>query len=667
MIPYHYVTRAEDLGQIANEIASTGVIGLDLETTPKPQYKTREGASFHPLYAQVRLCSINTGKTNHVIDLFQTKGLGPVREALHNPWAETGHGRPVVVIHNAKFDQRFLLGEFGIELWPIFCTLRASAILHNGKRMSHDLWSVQQRELGIPPRTGDLGGSDWGRPNLTPEQLVYAADDIDLLPRIREALKPKLAVAGLNRVAGIEFGAVLPEASVELNGFALSPKPWTELAAKTKAKRDTIARELMTELPNPSGQLLLPGASDWVQGPDVIAEWATSVAEEDPEYADQNEVQRAREAVDLRQQLRKAAKPRGRKDKSVFNMDSPDQLLRSLRIMLERESSSLDDIDELLPNTAEATLALLAKDYPVVGKLLKYRESATRYKSFGPEYLANLSPVDGRVHVDYYPLLVTGRYAHRNPNLGQIPRDKAYRACFAVADDRDLTIADYSNIEMVLMAEICGDRTLRRLFREGIDVHRYTGSKITKKRMEDLTKEERQQAKPANFGFIYGLGAEKFVSYALTGYGVTFTLKEATAIRRTFFEEFHDLRDWQVEALAEGQRTLKSYSIAGRVRHLDPQAHNEYFNNPVQSSGADGLKRALRNVYFRFKRKFGGAVLMVHHVHDEIVSEHERNPELAALVRKEQSEGMEEAMSEFVRSVPVKVEPSTGHNWADKA
>ena len=658
---YEYVTSHERLGHIANETSRAEVVGLDLETTPKPEFRNRAGAAFSPHYGRARLCSINTGKGAYVIDLFQTGGLGPLKDALNNPREEVGAGRPVVVGHNLKFDQRYFLHEFGVELWPAFCSFRASAILHNGKvGMGHNLWEVQRRELGLEPQVQDLGGSDWSG-SLTPEQLDYAADDVIQLPRIRLSLKPKLAEKGLNRTALIEFGAMLPEAAVELNGFPIDPDAWLDLAKRNRAKRDTLARELLKELPNPAGQMALPGAFDWMFGPDALAAWAEEAAREqapaDPDEDADERRERLRE-MEYRAQLKKAAKPKGRKDKSQFNLDSNPQLLASLHRLNGCEK---------MEDTSEASLALFASRVPLLKKLLDYREVATRAKSFGPEYLAHVNPITGRIHADYYPLLVTGRYAHRDPNLGQIPRDKEYRSCFRPRKGRSFTIADYSNIEMVLMAEICADRTLRRLFQEGIDVHRYTASKITGKAMEEVTKGERQQAKPANFGFIYGLGAPRFVSYALVGYGVTFTLDQAFEIRSKFFEEFSELADWQLNTIRRGQRTLKSHSIGGRLRHLLPEAYNEHLNNPVQSSGADGLKRALRNAYFRFRRKFGdGVVQLAHHVHDEVVAEHEENEELAGLVRHELADAMRESMEEFVRSVPVKVEPSTGDSWADK-
>lgn len=661
---YEYVTNAERLGHIANEISRAAVIALDLETTPKPEFKARPGAAFSPYFGRTRLCSINTSFGVYVIDVWQTGGLGPIVEALHNPNAETGKGRPVVVGQNLKFDQRYLLHELGIELWPVFCTFISSAILHNGKGLGHNLWDIMQRELQVAPQVQDLGASDWGRPVLTQEQLDYAADDVIWLPRLRDSLKPKLAAAGLNRVALIEFGAILPAVSVELNGFPFDQEAWLKLASENRAKRDVQATALLKELPNPTGQLALPGAIDWLYGPDVLSSWADSTladwqAEESaPEGDDETRV-RIPTWAELQAQIRRAAKPKGSKKSAHFNIDSQAQLLASLR--------RIDTTLSKLPDTAEGTLALFAARYPMIGRLLKYREVATRLKSFGPDFVANVNPVTGRIHVDYYPLLVTGRYAHRNPNLGQIPRDKAFRKCFRVRHGRKLTLCDYSMIEIVIMAELTGDRTLCRLLREGKDIHRYVASKIAKKPESEVTKEERQQAKPADFGFIYGLGAERFVVYALVGYGVVLTLDQSAEIRDTFFNEFPDLADWQAETLARGTRTKKSTSLCGRIRYLSPDAYNEYLNHPDQSTGADGLKIALRAMYFRLRKEFGaGTVPMVHHVHDEIITEHEDHPDMEREVQRVQSEVMVEAMSTIITKVPVKAEPASGYTWADK-
>ena len=655
MLDYEYVTSAERLGHIANEIHRAGVIALDLETTPKEEWRDFEGAAFSPHLGRIRLCSINTGKQSYVIDLFKTGTLGPVRDALHNPNEETGAGRPIVVGQNIKFDQIYLLAHEGIELWPIFDTFRASAVIHNGRNLGHNLYDLYARELKIGPQAPDHGGSDWGLNELSREQLDYAAEDVIWLPSLRDKLRPQLEKHGLLFTAFLEFGAILPEAWVEINGFPINPKKWLALAAENKIKRNAAGAELLKILPNPRGQMMLPGAADWMFGPDVIDQWVQQ------QQDDEDSEEEAIPSSVLAKQFARTLK-RGKKDKSQFNLDSSAQLLESLRRLGGRLAK--------LENTNEMNLAMYSSEFSAIAKLLDYREFATKVKSFGPDYLEWINPVTKRIHPGYFPLLAAGRYACSKPNLAQIPRDKAFRKCFEAPEGWKMVVCDFSGIEMRLAAEISGDPTLMRVFQKGIDPHRYTASIITKKPAEAVTKEERQQAKPANFGFLYGMQAEKFVLYAMKNYGVKLTLDQSREFRTAYFNEFSGLRTWHERTLYAGKRDGISRTIRGRLRYLDPnKAHNEFLNTPVQGSGADGLKAALRRVYFRLRKVGTDKVRMVHHVHDEIVTltrDDRDEPELVEHVKHELSAGMKEGMEQIMTKVPVEAEASAGSSWADK-
>lgn len=1226
--PYEYVTSRERLGSIANEIASAHVVALDLETTYRPEWKALEGAAFSPHTGRIRLCSINTGKGIYVIDVFQTGDLGPVATALHNPNEEWGAGRPVCVLQNAKFDQKYLLYYYGIELGPVFDTFKASALIYNGKRMGHNLYDLYARELSMAPIAPDLGGSDWSAPNLTNEQIDYAAEDVVFLPGLRDVLRAKMERLGLFKIALLEFGAILPEAEVEINGFPIDTEAWKVLAAENDTKMRELARQLMRELPHPRGQMLLPGAADWIVSPESLLSWALSAGnDEDEQIPDDERAQRLR-----------AWKPKG-KDPMRFNLDSTDQMLKSLH----RLGGGL----EALTSTAEMELAMHSQEHPIISKLLDYRSYATKLKSFGLDYLNHISPVTGRIHANYFAMLVTGRYgclpksamvatdrglvplgtvrpgdkvqtpdgprkvleyqdtgrkpvlrfvlergrvlectgehivlsngrwvradtiqvgdcvyasgvegpastdyvrlglpiterartpvcspatldvrlafllghyiaegcvgygrqrprkrptrhtkgvpdgarvarsvilalghdeddlrdflvheyswyfgemlaaykkypspsltfssvglaqwfldmgcggystekrvppailvsphdvqaaflrglfegdgcastgypslstdslglaedvgvllaaqgvhywhgrrarengqirhtvtvmaqscdsqervalfwsdrkrdrlresgtagqtktgvepppwldrdglyrrckayyrwtgpdanqnyawnfcyrqrritseglrwahpalpvdaplseseqfiraAHtqnlmslrvlavetlgpqdvcdievegnhcflvngivvhncQRPNLAQIPRDKKYRQCFKAPEGSQFVMADYSGIELRLIAEASRDPTLVRLFKENVDPHRYTASRLVQKPEDQVTKEERQQAKPANFGFClvsgtpvstttglvpieqlragdlvrthrgrwrpvtatqsyvetacvyvietasgrrvrctadhgwyvatqgpdyriasswvpaerlregdrlvqahvpggldaitrvrtepyngrvydvtveedhsfvaeglvthncYGMKEDKFVLYAMTNYGVRLTLQEAKKFRTRYFDEYRGLVRWHAEMLSQGKRTRMSTTPLGRLRYMDEKAHNEYLNHPIQSAGADGLKKALRRVYFRTK-KYGGAVKMVHHVHDEIITQTPKDPEIGKAWGADLQEAMEGAMSEILKTVPVVADPGVGSSWADK-
>ena len=592
---YEFVTSAERLPAIAREIERTKIAGFDIETTDyEPDNIDKRGET-----ASIRLLSINTDENLYVIDLWQTGGPGPVLEALKRDDV-------IKIVQNAKFEQKWFLRKYGVELWPVFDTWRASVVIHNGKDMEHHLWALFERELGIVPRgKGDLGGSDWGAPILTQEQKDYSAEDSEHLPRIRESLKEQLKQHGLLKTALIEFGAILPEAAVELNGVPIDQDEWLFLAEENRKRSIDIRDKLIWKLPNPKMQMGLPGITPGI------------------------------------------------------NLDSPDQMLRSLQKM----GGALNNLE----NTREITLAMYAAEFPIIQEILEYREFSKKVSQFGSKYLEHINPITGRIHPSYFPFTGAGRYACSRPNLQQIPRGKAFRACFKAPPGRRIVVADYSNIEMRLCAEITNDRGLIEIFNsEDDDAHRATAALLASCARDAVTKSQRQEAKPVNFGLIYGMQAAKLVMYAMANYGVAMSPKKAKEYRAKFFEGYRGVEQWHTHTVNNVKPSGYTRTLSGRIRYLKEDAHNEYYNTPVQGSGADGLKAAMRCVYFRLKKQFGsweGAAKMCHHVHDEIILDTEDDSEVDYLARRELCAGMEEGMAQFVTKVPVKVEPESGDSW----
>jgi DNA polymerase-1 len=598
VLDYEFVRSRERLPAIAREIERTGIVGFDIETTNYEPYQLDR----HGKPADIRLLSLNTGKGVYVVDLWQTGGMGPILDAIASEDV-------IKIVQNAKFEQKWFLYKYNVELWPIFDTWRASVLIHNGRDwLDHHIWALYERELNLPPTTEDLGGSDWSDPNLTPEQIDYSAEDAVHLLELRDSLKPQLRKNGLFQVALIEFGAILPEAAVELNGLSLDRDMWLELAAENVRRTEALRQSLVWKLPNPKQQMALPGIQPGI------------------------------------------------------NLNSSQQVLGSLRKL----GSSISQLE----NTREITLAMFAAEYPVIKEMLEYRMYAQRVKSFGAEYLRHIDPLTGRIHSSYYPFTGAGRYASSDPNLQQIPREKVFRACFRAALGKRMVGADYSNIEMRLAAQIANDPRLIAIFNSADDdAHRATAALLSGKTLEEVTKGERQEAKPVNFGLIYGMQAAKLVMYAMANYGVAMTPGTAKKYRKSFFgrDGYYGVAKWHEFCINVQKPLGYTKTLAGRLRYLKEDAHNEYYNTPVQGSGADGLKRALREVYFRLKKlsPWNGSVKMVHHVHDEIMTEIDDNDELDRLVRRELREGMQEGMAKFVTKVPVKVEPESGPSWGE--
>ena len=443
MRPYTVVNDEHLLAGIAREIESADVIGLDLETA-----KIGGGGSFDPLTGRPRLFSVNTGQGLYLIGLYKTKTLGPVLDAFRRT-------KGVTVGQNMKFDQKWLLWHFDLEIGKLFDTLRASSIIYAGlPGLKHDLWSLYKRELGEAATVEDLGGSDWDG-TLTQRQLDYAADDIDKLPRLRDVLKPKIVQAGLVKIAQLEFNAVLPEACMELNGFFLDKGMWLTRTASDRVQLERLRASLLSKLPNPSNQLGLFGPSP-------------------------------------------------------FNLDSPDQILKSLCMMgvKQKWKDPETGLTKTVPlmDTKEMTLAMEADRWPILKEFIEYRGYAQAVKSFGEEYLKHIHATTGRIHSSYFPFTDTGRYANRGPNLQQVPRGGAFRDCFRAAEGRSLAICDWSNIEMRIVAEVSKDPVLIKVFQDDRDAHYATASLVTGKPESEIVKAERQQAKPVNFGFCIAEG-----------------------------------------------------------------------------------------------------------------------------------------------------------------
>jgi DNA polymerase I-like protein with 3'-5' exonuclease and polymerase domains len=205
---------------------------------------------------------------------------------------------------------------------------------------------------------------------------------------------------------------------------------------------------------------------------------------------------------------------------------------------------------------------------------------------------------DGFMHPNF--LLhgtVTGRLSCKNPNLQQVPRDKRLRPLFTAPDGWTFVEADYSQVELRIAAMMSGDPTLLEIYRQAGDVHTATAMLITGLPKEQITEDMRKKAKAVNFGFLYGMGAKKFVIYALDNYGVTVSLQEATLFRERFFEKFYGLPPWHDRQKKLAKRDKRVRSRMGRLRRLPEidsgdkfsrsEAERQAVNSPVQSLASD--------------------------------------------------------------------------------
>ena len=241
-----------------------------------------------------------------------------------------------------------------------------------------------------------------------------------------------------------------------------------------------------------------------------------------------------------------------------------------------------------------------AMGYPIATKLLEYKRRTKDVGTFLEPWLEQA--VNSRLHPSFNVDTVrTGRTSCQEPNLQQVPRDKALRTLFKAPPGKALFECDYSQLELRIACHYAEERTMQRIYAEQGDIHTRTAQVVTGK--SEVTKEERGKAKAVNFGFLYGMSAKGFVNYAKTGYGVHVTDKEATEMRARYFNTYRDLEPWYAKQKRLCVQDGGVYTLFGRFRAL-PEIYSDNWsekgsaercciNTPVQSSGSDILLSAM--------------------------------------------------------------------------
>ncbi len=306
--------------------------------------------------------------------------------------------------------------------------------------------------------------------------------------------------------------------------------------------------------------------------------------------------------------------------------------------------------------TDEATLRQLAEaGEPLAPLLLLHRDASKRASTYGRDYLKHIHPATGRIHAQFLQLgSQAGRMSAATPNVQQIPRSAAYRACVRPGPGRVLIKCDYAQIELRCAAEIAPDERLIAAFERGDDLHTVTAQTVLGK--TEVTKADRQAAKAVNFGLLYGMGAPGLRRYAADEYGVSWSGDEAEAVRSAFFAQYRGLRAWHNR---QPRSAVDTRTVTGR-RRLGVERFTEKLNTPVQGSAADGMKAALGLLWETRHQSPSAAPVLV--VHDEIVVECDRGE--AEQTREWVRSAMRAGMETVLHRVPAEVEAIVCSDWS---
>lgn len=582
-------------------------VGVDTETTGlDPQMKP----------ARTRIISICAGDTVGVFDVWKIgSGVKRIVEFLSD--------RDLIkIFHNGKFDCKFLFWHQECpDLHPLFDTQLAAQLNDLGDRYGkHGLGYVLEKYLGVHVRK-DIG-HQWTDHGITPTQLCYASNDAAMLPELRTEFIKLGKKRGLLQAYKIEFEAVVPTARMELNGFKADRKRWMHVHQMSKARMVDAQDKILKLLP--------PAKNDTLP-----------LFEGTPH----------------------------------FNLGSGDELkerLEAAGVTLPTVAGSSSDdwfdpadgVKRVKPKVTLMSdkMAQMADTHELIPLVIAFNQERKNVTSYGKKFLRFVNPYNHRFHADFRQIgTVTTRYTVSEPPLHGIPKRGEHRECFVAEPGWKLVWADYSQIELRILAELSGDRNMIRAFVEGLDLHTQTASLlwgIDYKLVEEI---QRRRAKDLNFGIPYGVGPTRFAERA----GIT--IQEAKNMMgdhaRKYPESDTYLKRAANSAVALGYcKTMSGKIIQFVFDRSDQrqvaavQRHGK--NYPIQGSSADITKTALRLVHDGMDHEHAK---LVNCVHDEIVLEvrEDHVEEEAVKLRA----AMVEAGEQFLKTVPCVVDVEVNDYW----
>ena len=377
----------------------------------------------------------------------------------------------------------------------------------------------------------------------------------------------------------------------------------------------------------------------------------------------------ARYAVELREMLQRLeSEVREMADEPALNINSSRQLgevlFGKLRITDKPKMTKTKQF-----STDEEYLQGFAHDFPIVSKILEYRGVKKLLSTYVEALPELVNRETSKIHTSYnQAVTATGRLSSTNPNLQNIPvRDalgKPIRAAFVASDaEHTLVAADYSQIELRLMAHLSGDEALIEAFKQGEDIHAATAARLYNKGVAEVTSDERRSAKTANFGIIYGISAFGLAQR------LDISNRDAKELITNYFETYPDVKRYMDDAVAKATTEGYVETMFGRRRVLHDitssnrtvrgLAERNAINAPIQGSAADIMKLAMVEIYRRFQLE-GIRSKMIMQVHDEVVID----------TLKEELESVKRIVKEAMESVavlrvPLIAEVNSASNWLD--
>jgi DNA polymerase-1 len=511
------------------------------------------------------------------------------------------------IAHNIKYDLK-VLNRYGISVAaPTFDTMVAHYLINPESKQGMDFLAefyLKYQPISIEVLIGKKGKGQGNMRDLKPEEVSdYACEDADITFQLKQLFEPEI-------------------------------------------QKDHL-KELFYEMEMPLVEVLKDMEQEGI-AIDVVGL---------QEYSKQMEITLA--------ELEKSIKAEAGMD---FNVDSPKQLGDVLFEVL-KISSKAKKTKTGQYATSEDVLQKHEKDHPIIPMILEYRQLRKLKSTYVDPLPTMTDRIDGRIHTNYMQTVTaTGRLSSNNPNLQNIPirtdKGKEIRKAFIPRNEEfTLMAADYSQIELRIIAALSGDKNMIEAFKSGHDIHKATAAKVFNVSLEEVTRDQRSAAKAVNFGIIYGQSA-----FGLSQ-NLNISRTEAKSIIDAYFEQYSTIKTYMdgavtqardkgyVETIMQRRRYLPDINSANAV--VRGFAERNAVNAPIQGSAADIIKMAMVEVY-RAMKKQPLKSKMILQVHDELVFDVHKSE--MDLMKKLVEEAMEHAVKLVV---PMEVELQFGENWLD--
>jgi len=529
--------------------------------------------------------------------------------------------------HNAVFDLGWLQEH---EIYPkgdVLCTMLASRVLTNGMaNIKHGLQYVVRRYLKREISKEEQR-SDWSG-DLTASQLEYAATDVVVLLDLYRQIEQRMAEGMHYEAWYLECKALRSMAQLWRTGLPFDKDSLETVIADLDSEHKEIGDQFIEDF-----DAALPEEHKLCRGLDGKLMYQTKPG------------------------------PKGKKpDPNVFNLNSPAQLLKKFTALLGEVPV---DMKTERPSASKSALQEYVGDHKVVADYLRWKRVEKR-RQMAETLLKNLAP-DGFIRASYLQMGAdTGRMSCMSPNLQQIPRDQRFRACVQAPKGWKLVVADYGQMELRLAAAEAQDPLMTQVFQQGKDLHTITATQIYGVAEDEVTKEQRQVSKSANFGLLYGSGAKGLRNYAAT-MGIQMDLLEAGEVRQKFHAAYKGISKWQQQNARAADAAKGNPSIRIRLSNLRrflPGENNKLTtrcNTPIQGAGAAVLKLTLGKLWPLLNADGEDVVRLAGVVHDEIILlVKEEHADIWAL---QLQSVMEECEARWLGGIPPLAEANVGDSW----